>query len=186
MIDNEIDYNKSQFAHGIMYKNKRPRCPIDEKKCDAGVSLYPRVYDDQGESYSDGVDLGECRYGPFGEHNNKYIPLNCERMYPRTKLWVYDMPEQSDKEILINKLRERGFHDMANERTRTVNPKNERLRDRIMQSNYGSQNIRDTDKNGNIIWRTKDIDELRKKKVSKAKPKRKVVKKRVKKCKCKK
>jgi hypothetical protein len=183
MIDNEIDYNKSQFVRGIMYKHKRPRCPIDGKTCDAGVSLYSRIYDEWGESYSDGVDVGECRYGPFGELNSKYVPLNCERVHPRKKLWVYDIPEQSDREILINRLRERGFHDMANERTITTNPKKERLRDKMIQS---GPEIRDIDEHGERIWRRKEIDELRKKKSSKVKSKRKVVKKIVKKCKCKK
>lgn len=97
---------------------------------------------------------------PHCTHSGYKHDEDIEHGYKNAKKrWI--TPEEELEGLTENEvLRQHGFHDIANMHTETVNPKKERR--------YFP-----------------DEEELRRKKSSKVKSKRKIVKKAVKKCKCK-
>jgi hypothetical protein len=155
-------------------------CPIDKKRCDAEIHRYARNHE-----YSDGIDYGICRYGSFGEvgdGGSNYVAPNCELKHPRTKREIADI-ERSE----ITDLRLHGFHDIANKKTIIVKPKTDILlpqKRRYSDGDFYDVNPKQYGKEFLFGGREGEED-LRKKKTT-SKPKRKPIKKIIKKCSCKK
>lgn len=150
-------------------------CPIDKKRCDAEIHRFLRQHE-----HSDGIDWGQCRYGPFGEIDDggsSYIPPNCESNRPRTKHKIITMEGETEN----SRHRQYGYHDIANKHTETINPKKDALLSKKCKYSedycYASNPMQKRD---NI-----DLEKDRKKKSAKKTAKRKPIKKVIKKCKCK-
>lgn len=146
MINRERRHDKESYDfEGRIWDGERPKCPIDGKRCNAETHKFLRAHE-----HSDGVDWGECRYGPFGEIEDSAgnIPPNCVRTRPCKKKWIHDLEGLTENE----QLREHGFHDLANEHTETINPKERRRLGRYLMG--------------------EEDDELRRKKSSTPKTKR--------------
>jgi hypothetical protein len=123
------------------------------------------------------VYVVEC---PTCGHSGYKTDEDIEHTYKNAKKRWVRPHEELERMTENQRLRQHGFHDIANKYTEIINPKREREYNKWLENDI-IEDIRD----GSPIWREKEIDELRKKKSSKAKPKRKSIKKVVKKCKCK-
>jgi hypothetical protein len=153
-----------------MFENfKKYGCPIDKKRCDAEIHRYMRQHE-----YSDGEDWGVCRYGQFGEHEGGYTPPNCESKNPIKKPVIVDITRSE-----LTDLRTHGFHDLANRKTVTINPKKDLYLPKSKKYSEGDYYPINTRIRNNDFDKS-EVVEIRKKKTS-SKPKRKPVK-----CSCKK